>query len=151
MYKSRAKAWVEALRSGEYPQTHGVLCRLNSEGKPEGTTIDGKPGGFCCLGVLCELAIADGAPVNVEGYSDGARTYDGENGALPLSVRMWAGLGDHANPVISPEPPEPCNVMGCAGNHLPTSPGLNAAQANDSRKYTFPKIADLIEETFLKK
>jgi len=36
--------WLNALRSGEYIQGHGALCRNNSNG-PE----------YCCLGVLCEV------------------------------------------------------------------------------------------------
>lgn len=40
--KSDIKAkWVEALRSGNYGQTTGVLHRTN--------------GGFCCLGVLADI------------------------------------------------------------------------------------------------
>ena len=40
MKEQVAKTWVEALRSGDYKQTTGVL-------------YDGK--GYCCLGVLCCL------------------------------------------------------------------------------------------------
>lgn len=40
------KKWVEALRSGEYEQTEGQL-RVDDE--------KGKPVGYCCLGVLCEV------------------------------------------------------------------------------------------------
>lgn len=136
MYKSRAKAWVEALRSGQYPQGYGVLTRLNEPGEPAS---------FCCLGVLCELAIADGAPVRVENY--GSRAYDGETGGLPLSVRRWAGL-DNGNPVIQRwTEPEPCGVCGVV--HENREGGLTAAAANDTRRYDFNKIADLIEKTFL--
>lgn len=39
------KLWIKALRSGEYKQTR---CTLK----------DNK--GFCCLGVLCDLAAKDG-------------------------------------------------------------------------------------------
>lgn len=38
------KRWVEALRSGKYRQTDGVL-----------RTADGKQRAFCCLGVLCDV------------------------------------------------------------------------------------------------
>ena len=39
------KLWVKALRSGEYKQTKDSLKNR---------------GGFCCLGVLCDLAAKDG-------------------------------------------------------------------------------------------
>ncbi len=41
--KEIAGKWSAALRSGEYPQTTGQLCRRN---------LDGKVLGYCCLGVL---------------------------------------------------------------------------------------------------
>ncbi len=39
--KANRKLWVEALRSGKYRQTTGVLKDL--------------AGGMCCLGVLCDV------------------------------------------------------------------------------------------------
>lgn len=44
MIKEIKERWVEALRSGKYPQGGGYLLK------------DGK---YCCLGVLCELAVED--------------------------------------------------------------------------------------------
>lgn len=41
------KRWIKALRSGEYKQSNS---RLRSGS------------GFCCLGVLCDLAAKDGGP-----------------------------------------------------------------------------------------
>lgn len=38
------RAWVAALRSGQYKQGQGALCKIN-----------GKERRFCCLGVLCDL------------------------------------------------------------------------------------------------
>ncbi len=43
--KANVKAWIEALRSGKYQQTHRVLCY----GK--GFCCQG----FCCLGVLADI------------------------------------------------------------------------------------------------
>jgi hypothetical protein len=40
MNKELKQKWIDALRSGDYPQTQNELC--NSEG-------------YCCLGVLCDL------------------------------------------------------------------------------------------------
>ena len=41
------KLWVDALRSGDYTQGRHKLCNN---------------GNYCCLGVLCELAVEWGAP-----------------------------------------------------------------------------------------
>ena len=42
--------WITALRSGNYPQGRGYLRRIDDDGKE----------GYCCLGVLCELAVNAG-------------------------------------------------------------------------------------------
>lgn len=51
VWRSRAEVyelWLKALRSGEYQQTTGRLRK------------SGPDAGFCCLGVLCDLARKDG-------------------------------------------------------------------------------------------
>lgn len=85
MNKEIADRWVTELRSGNYPQTTGMLHVIES------TTE--RPTGFCCLGVLCEMAVKDGV---IDPPTDGAEsnfdeeviiTYavygDGEGSALP--------------------------------------------------------------------
>lgn len=47
MIKTLKEKWVKALRSGRYKQTTNVLCRLDG---------NGHVAGYCCLGVLCEVA-----------------------------------------------------------------------------------------------
>lgn len=77
--------WVAALRSGDYVQGHDRL-----------TSSTGRGFAHCCLGVLCELAVADGVVTrNVE---HGTVTYGGEEMYLPSVVRSWAALG--RNPVV---------------------------------------------------
>lgn len=104
------KAWVEALRSGEYKQGKGFL------------TIDGK---YCCLGVACELAVADGVPVTVQkGFTT---VYDGTSVLLPESVQKWLGLSVDNGSYV-------------AGNHRQT----DLAKRNDDG-VKFARIADIIE------
>lgn len=62
-----AKAWVAALRSGEFKQTNSCLR-------------DGR--GYCCLGVACELAVRAGV----------IQSYNSMDGALPTEVEDWLGL-----------------------------------------------------------
>ena len=46
-----AQRWVEALRSGEYKQGLSVLRRIDESGNGQDS--------YCCLGVLCEIAVAE--------------------------------------------------------------------------------------------
>lgn len=87
--KERVKdLWVEALLSGDYDQGRGYL-RSDK--------------GFCCLGVLCDLAVEEGVgtwgkPGDVEVTTDRtARAFepkDSESSAwdLPPAVLEWAGI-----------------------------------------------------------
>jgi hypothetical protein len=64
------RKWVDALRSGNYKQTRGVLRGLASQG-------------FCCLGVACDVS---GITKWIYG------TYDGAAANLPPSVVEWLGV-----------------------------------------------------------
>jgi hypothetical protein len=76
--------WLEALRSGEYEQGQGQLRYGNR---------------FCCLGVLCEVAVKEGLPIEVRKSMYDTTFYNDEGFVLPDSVREWAGL-DHYNPEV---------------------------------------------------
>lgn len=75
--------WLEALRSGEYAQCDGGLS---------------EDGAFCCLGVLCELALKEGI-VNRTVTDNGDTLYDEEGAFLPEAVREWSGL-KHLSPHV---------------------------------------------------
>lgn len=111
--------WVTALRSGDYEQG---TARLN--------TNDEK---FCCLGVLCELAVADGViqkfdkPDEIEQMTliyYGDPEGEMENAVLPPQVVEWAGLTE-----ANPEP----------------YAGRTVASLNDAG-YEFPFLAELIKD-----
>jgi hypothetical protein len=68
--KQVRKAWVKALRSGEYKQTIG---RLRDKS------------GFCCLGVLCDLAVKNGV----------MKSYLRKAAGLPQIVQDWIGLNSY--------------------------------------------------------
>ena len=75
--------WVKALRSGEYKQTKHVLHRVG--------------GGYCCLGVLCELAVKAGAiPAAKRNDADPAWYYDGAGSCPSDKVDEWAGCANYA-------------------------------------------------------
>lgn len=76
--------WIAALRSGDYTQGAFVLRSAKDE--------------YCCLGVLCELAVKHEVIAPAVPYESAAGEYkygDGEDwstATLPKSVQDWAGL-----------------------------------------------------------
>lgn len=110
--------WTEALESGEYPQTKN---RLKDDD------------GYCCLGVLCELAVQAGVicPFVETEYGWVLRTESDHEveAVLPLEVQIWAGL-DNCNPHV---------VLEDAGYSVPIS------DPNDGGM-SFEEIAKLIAE-----
>ena len=92
MRQDIGEKWITALESGEWDKGRGQLCGLNADGTKE----------YCCLGVLCELAIADGLEL-----AKGERridpndvVYDGEYAYLPIAVREWAGMASNAGTFV---------------------------------------------------
>ena len=111
-----ARAWVDALRSGEYTQTKTHLQ-------------DSK--GYCCLGVACDLAVKAGiiSPgISVPGddkvvYADKGNKGVPEVYVLTNKVRDWLGL----------------DTVNGAWNDIDTLSAMN------DQGYTFEQIADQIE------
>jgi hypothetical protein len=97
------KLWVKALRSGEYEQTTGVLK---------------DKAGYCCLGVLCELAAKDGGP-KFKSDERGHMFYAGELLNPPRTMSKFLGITRHLS------------VLVCM---------------NDNEDKNFDEIADYIEK-----
>lgn len=116
--------WLSALRSGAYTQAKGALA-----------TEDG----FCCLGVLCEIAVEDGVVVKSEGlYYSPTDSSDQSDTELPLAVQNWAGFNylpqsAHSNPYVIVD----LNAD-TEERHL--------SELNDDYGYDFSRLADVIEE-----
>ncbi len=108
--------WVAALRSGKYQQGTGALCTGDK---------------FCCLGVLCNLAVNDGIikAGKVRNVSD----------------MVYYGNGEHARPNYLPREVESWAQMDSSSGHIPTVGAL--ADLNDSGK-SFEEIATIIEENW---
>jgi hypothetical protein len=120
--------WIKRLRSGDYAQTKELLR-------------DDK--GYCCLGVLCQIAIENEVipdwevTVTPEFNAYSLSTVDPENGSshfddstLPWAVVKWSGL-DNINPYI----------------HEPDGYSRPISEPNDNGM-PFSEIADMIEEQF---
>ena len=74
------KQWIAALRSGEYAQCKGTLNRAGE--------------GFCCLGVLCDIAPEVGCEPSEAGMISAFFTTENVNyhGSLPSEFRSWIGI-----------------------------------------------------------
>ena len=102
------KLWVAALRSGEYEQAQGQLWSGD---------------GFCCLGVLCDLAARDGGP-----------QWEGDRFASSSAhpeIAMWSW------------------VVGRGQGRDAGALSERLMEANDRQLKTFRQIASIIEEELL--
>lgn len=89
MKKDVKELWLAALRSGKYTQTRGRLER--TEGSVGFGPYVNDPVGFCCLGVLCEVAKEAGVITD----------YSADAAMVPGTVQRWAGLsGSGQNTLI---------------------------------------------------
>lgn len=114
-------AWLDALRSGNYKQGKRRLRRDSQ---------------FCCLGVLCDLAVQTGVISYTTHPSDeNTIYYYGKEQAcnyLPEEVIKWADL-DSRNPRVD----ESFDRI---------SHNVSLGGINDVMDYTFEGIADVIEK-----
>lgn len=111
-----ARQWADALRSGAYAQGRGMLK---------------SPGGkFCCLGVLCELAVIEGVIPPAATWPDGSGLYAGSTMILPEEVQQWAGMAS------------PDGVLNGGSNPYSND---TLTKHNDSYGYNFWEIAEVIE------
>ena len=144
MKRDIAEKWVAALRSGEYRQGVGLLQAPNTKE-------------FCCLGVLCELAIKDGVPVRREAADDSVKyvcdpiedPFDSLSKHLCYSatrlvreVVVWAGMNSsHGGNLPEDSYPDP-RYDESDEMYL-----LDLVMLND-QGYSFKDIANVIEEHY---
>ena len=75
------RAWLEALRSGEFDQGEGVLAYIG----PKGTS-------YCCLGVACEVAIKHGVEIKKTVDDAGCILYNDYPSCLPNDIAALLGI-----------------------------------------------------------
>ena len=116
--------WVAALRSEDYKQGRNALE---------------SNGSFCCLGVLSNIAVEEGLCTKKTKDNSGkglVTFYDkfdnfGWEGTLPMAVKEWADMKD---------------TVGTLPDGVEVKSSL--LQLNDSAKYSFEQIADVIERNW---
>lgn len=146
--------WVDALKSGDYPQAKGGLCRAITPSEDGPVTY-----GYCCLGVLTDRAIKLGKvqggwnDLLLRGVNDevAAKEYvhlNGypEGGILPHEIQVYAELS--ANPsvpcdLIVEMYPEKLRTINFNGSEF-----AQASWLNDTLGLTLEEIGALFEEGF---
>lgn len=130
--KERVALLVEALKSGDYEQGTGYL---NKDGK------------YCCLGVACEVAIANGLAISREEgtlWTDSIIVaYDHERAYLPTSVAFWYGFTNKT--IFDEEYPN-------ANPYIETPQGgemMTATDANDRHRLSLAEIGEGFRAMYL--
>ena len=104
--------WIEELRNGHRKQGKGRL-RTSPNNR------------FCCLGILCELAVAAGV-IPAPTLSGDSYEYEACRSIPPAAVCSWAGMRNSTGSYAH-------------GNFL---------VVDNDRGKTFAEIADIIEKHF---
>lgn len=121
-----------------FPQTRGALCRTTPY---LGTSGAVSPPGYCCLGVLCEQAVAAGIAERVlhpsgdgrVGYRRAGSSDPPAYNVLPLAVAAWAGLDDEVDPIVTARP-----------SGMQTDGSYSLSSLNDQHRFTFVDIMPLV-------
>jgi hypothetical protein len=126
--------WVARLRSGRDRQGTGRLRGLDLDWR-----APFRPP-FCCLGVLCEIALEEGV----------ISWYDHSLGYPPVDVVRWAGW--EVDSLLDTDGEEhdefPAGSLSDAESEY-AHPVAKAARLNDRLMLSFAQIAQKIEEGFL--
>lgn len=120
------RKWVEALRSGNYPQTNG--CLKNDEG-------------FCCLGVAADV-MAPSAWLKTQN-EDGEYRFRNSNTNALLPDEDWLRLAPKNVKYKNPDYDPNCDWDTEFFDLEPSQDDM--AELNDSSKLNFNQIADIIE------
>lgn len=129
---------VKRLRSGKYKQGSSALRRKAKDGGPDR---------FCCLGVMCEIAVEEGVLVRLDtdfpGTSYGYKVAGQDStytAYLPPAVIEWAGMVSDQEKEASHEE---YHYEERGSFDFGTHDSL--AAMNDNGRYNFPAIADWME------
>lgn len=143
--------WIADLESGEIEQGRGALAIDDGTGHRS----------YCCLGVLCEIAVRHGIISPAKSYNpeleseEHTLNYDGAASMPPAAVAKWVfgydawQRGEFTWEVLADK-----DIMrhnGDGTKTLGTRKGqrVNLDALNDSYAYTFPEIAELIRNQWL--
>lgn len=134
----RIRLWEQGLRNPELHQGVGRLAGINDTEKG---VIK-----YCCLGVACEIAIANGLVLDRAEQRGVVADmtvieYDGERDHLPESVMDWYGFEDN-NPAL-------CYINEEGDQVWDTASNFNDDDAGLDDQLSFTEIADAVRRTYL--
>lgn len=127
MNKKLKKKWVKALRSGDYDQASGALCKVQKDKK--GTHLS-----YCCLGVLADVS-GEGEWVK-QSPTDSYTDYDG-----PIRRYKFPTLRDYHEHAEADFSTKQAEILGLAYAEQST-----LVDMNDDQGASFKKIAKWIEK-----
>lgn len=135
--------WISALESGSYQQTTGKLTNGD---------------GFCCLGVLCEIAEQDQVVLKQIGNEDLGMVYvsktdpkDRDSAVLPIAVMQWADM-DSSNTILRLPVAEvevggfDVDKDGSGWNEEDNTVTTSLADLNDNYGLSFEQIAEVVRK-----
>jgi len=135
MNKVKKAQWVAALRSGKYQQARGILCSVRFSKRS-----------YCCLGVLSDLAVADGVgqwlkldPEYLSYSIDGTES-NSVSGYYADTIQVWAGTRNE----FSDDEAETAISFSYIKDGERLRQAESLADLNDGG-FTFDQIADLID------
>jgi hypothetical protein len=130
------RAWIKALRSGEYSQARGALRKLSD--------LDDQPE-FCCLGVACDVYLKSGDAPKVAKW----RGLDHDYG-FQFRTKVKSEEGYYHDYYVSGSLPQPvCDWLGLktnCGEFFTNRKRSTLISENDHSKKTFNQIADIVEK-----
>lgn len=121
-----------------------AVNELLTTDKPQGTGSLRHGESRCCLGILCEVAVANGLKLQVvppiDARGDWLYGAAGNVGSLPIEVQEWYGIYG-SSPML--ETLEPTRYHGSMITNI------LAHRANDELKLPFPVTGAMFAKTFL--
>lgn len=150
------RQWIVALRSGDYFQGQEKLRYLAPN--PEDAEL-AAVARWCCMGVVCDVAVRDGLEMRVQSTSTGRTRYNSSAVLMPMAVFQWLGLNpeehtrtrfqeDGWDVIITTGEIAILNIPGFVEASDSTT-NISAVAANDNLGWTFDQIADALEATYL--
>jgi len=112
--------WLQALRSGEYKQTTGLLE---------------DEAGYCCLGIACKLLVANYPQTEKYNYENDS-TFEDES---YIGTFLRGDL---------PEPPAPGWLVNISSDFA-TRCGVSLDQLNDIHSFSFEAIAEVLDLVYI--
>ena len=142
--RTRLDLWLAGLRSGRFPKGRGWLHVRKDE---YGNVVGGGEEGFCCIGVLCEVAIENGAVIpRTPNTGTVAYGIDKRDTEAPIEAVEWLGFRVDLFDGLGILPDEiEWNSLAQANDYYPD---LGFADNPEIAELTFAQIADLIEANY---